>query len=124
MNTELSRLNPNKSYGIDGIQARFIKDSASEIKVAISHIINLSIDTNVVPTEFKYARVKPLYKKGNRNQVENYRPISILSVVSKVLEKAIYIQFEKYLNDKNLLYCYQSGFRKKSLNRYLLNQPY
>ena len=112
VNTELSRLNPNKSYGIDGIQARFIKDSASEIKVAITHIINLSIDTNVVPTEFKYARVKPLHKKGNRNQVENYRPISILSVVSKVLEKAIYIQFENYLKEKNILYCYQSGFRK------------
>ena len=113
VNTELSRLNPNKSYGMDGIQAKFVRDAASEIKVAITHIINLSIDTNVIPNELKYARVNPLHKKGNRNLVENYRPISILSVVSKVLEKAIYIQFEKYLKDNNLLYCYQSGFRKK-----------
>ena len=112
VNTELSRLNPNKSYGMDGIQAKFVKDAASEIKVAITHIINLSIDTNVVPNGLKSARVNPLHKKGNRNLVENYRPISILNVISKVLEKAIYIQFEKYLKDNNLLYCYQSGFRK------------
>ena len=111
VNTELSTLNPNKSYGIDGIKARFLKDASSEIKGPITHIINLSIDTNKVPTEFKYARVKPLFKKGNRNLVENYRPVSILSVVSKILEKAIYVQFEKYLNDHNLLYSQQSGFR-------------
>ena len=112
VNTELTKLNANKSYGIDGIQARFIKDSASEINAPIAYIINLSIDTNVVPTDFKFARVKPLYKKGSMNKVENYRPISILSVVSKVLEKAIYFQFEKYLKDKKILYCFQSGFRK------------
>ena len=113
VNTELSKINPNKSYGIDGIQARFIKDSASEIKLPITYIINLSIDSNTVPTDFKYAKVTPLYKKGNKSQVENYRPISILSVVSKVLEKAIYFQFEKYLKENNILYSYQSGFRKK-----------
>ena len=116
VNTELSKLNVNKSYGMDGIQARFIKDSASEIKIPITHIINLSIDTNIVPTDFKYARVKPLYKKGKMNQVENDRPISILSIVSKGLEKVIYYQFEKYLNENKILYSYQSRFRKKSLH--------
>ena len=104
-------MNSKKSYGVDGIQARFLKDAASEIKGAITYIINLSIDTNEVPTEFKYARIKPLFKKGNRNLVENYRPVSILSVVSKILEKAIYVQFDKYLNKNNLLYSQQSGFR-------------
>ena len=63
VNTELSRLNPKKSYGIDGIQSKFIKDAASEIKGPITFIINLSISSNVVPNEFKYARVKPLFKK-------------------------------------------------------------
>ena len=112
VNTELAKLNTNKSYGVDGIQARFLKDSASEIKLPITYIINLSIATNVFPTEFKFARVKPLHKKGSTSQIENYRPISILNVVSKILEKSIYIQLEKYLNDKKLLYCFQSGFRK------------
>ena len=113
VNRELSCLNINKSSGIDEIQARFLKDAASEIKEPITYIVNLSIDTNEVPNDFKYARIKPIFKKGNKNLVENYRPVSILSVVSKILEKAIYIQLEKYLNDNNLLYSQQSGFRSK-----------
>ena len=113
VNAELSRLNPKKSCGIDGMQARFIKDAASEIKVPITYIINLSILSNTVPNEFKYARIKPVFKKGNRNLPENYRPVSILTVVSKVLEKAIYIQLETYLKNNNILYSHQSGFRKK-----------
>ena len=85
-------MNPNKSCGIDGIPARFLKDAAAEIKEPITCIVNVSIDTNEeVPNDFKYARIKPLFKKGNRNLVENYRPVSILSVVSKILEKAIYV---------------------------------
>ena len=113
INAELSRLNPKKSYGIDGLQAKFIKDAASEIKGPITFIVNLSISSNIVPNEFKYARIKPLYKKGNRNLPENYRPVSILTVISKVLEKAIFVQLEKYLKVNDLLYSHQSGFRKK-----------
>ena len=88
---ELNSLNPNKSCGIDGIQTRFLKDAAAEIKEPITHIVNLSMDTNEVPNDFKYARIKPLFKKGNRSLEENYRPISILCVVCKILEKAIYV---------------------------------
>ena len=97
VNTELSRLNPKKSHGIDGMQSKFIKDATSEIKIQITYIINLSISSNTVPNEFKYARVKPLFKKGSRNLPENYRLVSIFTVVSKVLEKAIFVQFENYL---------------------------
>ena len=113
VNAELSRLNPKKSYGIDGMQSKFIKDAASEIKGPVTYIVNLSISSNIVPNEFKYARVKPLFKKGNINLPENYRPVSILTVVSKVLEKAIFVQFENYLKNNNILYSHQSGFRKK-----------
>ena len=113
VNLELSRLNPNKSCGIDGINARFLKDASSEIKEVVAFIINLSIDTNEVPTYFKKARIRPLFKKGYTNLVENYRPVSILNVISKILERAIYVQFEKYLNTDNLIYNHQSGFRRK-----------
>ena len=84
VNLELSRLNPKKSYGIDGMQSKFIRDAASEIKSPITHIINISILSNTVPNEFKYARVKPLFKKGNINLTKNYRPVSILTTLSKV----------------------------------------
>ena len=60
----------------------------------------------------KTARVKPLYKKNSNLDVGNYRPVCILSVVSKIFEKAIYIQLETtYLVENNIIYDYQSGFR-------------
>ena len=109
---ELAKLNPNKSTGPDGINARFLKDGASELKFVITFIINLSISNNEVPTELKKARVQPLYKKNDKLQVSNYRPISILNVVSKILERAVYVQLEKYLKENSILYHHQSGFRK------------
>ena len=60
---ELLNLNPHKSTGIDDIQSNFLKEGANEIKSIITHIINLSIDTNTVPDELKFAKVKPLFKK-------------------------------------------------------------
>ena len=109
---ELRKLNPTKSSGIDGIKPRFLKDGAKIINSAITHIINLSIVTETVPDLLKQAIVKPLYKKGSRLEVGNYRPVSLLCIISKILEKAVYVQLEKYLIDNNLLYEYQSGFRK------------
>ena len=71
----------------------------------------MSISDNCVPDDIKKARVKPLHKKNSNLEVGNYRPVSILSVVSKILEKAINIQIEAYLVKKNIIYEYQSGFR-------------
>ena len=59
----------------------------------------------------KFARVKPLFKKNNRSDTGNYYPVSILSTVSKILEKAVYKQLEMYLSGNNLIYSLQSGFR-------------
>ena len=66
---------------------------------------------STVPTEFKTAKVVPLYKKGDCNYEGNYRPVSILPIVSKIMERLVYNQFYKYLCDKNLFYEFQSGFR-------------
>jgi len=110
---ELINLNPCKSTGLDNISPRFLKDGACVLKNPILHIINLSLNNNDVPDDFKLAKVKPLYKKEERTEVGNYRPISVLCIVSKILERAVYNQVEEYLNTKDLLYNYQSGFRKK-----------
>ena len=80
--SQLSSLKVNKSTGLDGISSRFLKDGADVIVDPILHIINLSISSEVVPSEFKMARVKPLCKKGSRLEVGNYRPVSILPVLS------------------------------------------
>ena len=89
---ELCKLNESKSTGIDGFKPKFLKDGASVIKGAVTHIVNLSIESGVVPNELKSAIVKPLYKKGSRLDMGNYRPVTILPIVSKILERAVYVQ--------------------------------
>ncbi len=77
----------------------------------MAHVINLSFTTSSVLLDFKTARVKPLYKKNSLSEVGNYRPVNILSFASKILERAVYVQLESYLKEKNILYSFQSGFR-------------
>ena len=108
---ELNCLNICKSTGLDGLPARFVKDAAEAIKGPLTYIVNLSIRSGIVPNEMKLAKVIPLHKKRSRLDAGNYRPVSILSVVSKVLEKAVFLQLNKYLVDHKLLYQFQSGFR-------------
>ena len=101
----------DKATGIDGIPARFLRDGATEILKPITHIINISISRGKVPSEFKIVRVVPLHKKKSKTDAGNYRPVSILSCLSKVFERIIYHQLSKYLKSKNLIYDLQSGFR-------------
>ena len=108
---ELRQLNPCKSTGLDEIPARFLKEGADFLKIPITFLVNMSISENCVPDAVKTARVKPLYKKNSNLDVGNYRPVSILNVVSKILEKAVYAQLEAYLVENNIIYDYQSRFR-------------
>ena len=110
---ELSTLNVNKSTGLDGLPARFLRDAAEVIKGPITHIVNISIRTEIFPSDMKIAKVKPLYKKKSRLELGNYRPVSILPITSKILEKAVFIQLNEYLVKNNLIYKFQSGFRGK-----------
>ncbi len=108
----LSSLNITKATGCDNISARFLKDFAHEIASPLTFIINMSLHSGVVPDDFKTARVVPLFKKGNSNFEGNYRPVSILPVVSKIFERLVYDQYYSYLCSNDLIYKYQSGFRK------------
>ena len=107
----LSAINICKSTGADGIGARFLKDGKETIVTPVTYIFNLSLKTSVVPIDFKTARVVPLFKKNDCNYEGNYRPVSILPVISKLLERIVYDQLYKYLCDNNLFYSFQSGFR-------------
>ena len=108
---KLSTLHLHKATGLDTIPPRFLRDSAPTITPIITHIINLSIQHGQVPEDFKLARVTPIHKKGSTLEPGNYRPVSILSSISKVMERLVYEQVEKYLATKNLMYQFQSGFR-------------
>ena len=74
-------------------------------------IINLSIKLSTFPEECKVAKLKPIFKKGARADPKNYRLISLLPLVSKIIEKIIHFQIESYLNKKKLIYMHQPGFR-------------
>lgn len=108
---ELCKLNCSKSTGLDDIPAKYLKDAAPFLKIHITFLVNSSITSNIVPSDLKCAKVKPLFKKNNRSDVSNYRPVSILSIVSKILERAVYNQLEFFLIKQELLYEFQSGFR-------------
>ena len=110
---ELVNVNPTKSTGLDDIPARFIKDGAIVLTTPITHIVNLSITSGVVPNDMKMARIKPLYKKNSPLDVGNYRPVSILSIVSKILERSVHTQLSEFLCENNILFELQSGFRDK-----------
>ena len=74
----------------------------------MGNIINLSIRLSTFPEECKIAKLKP---KGAKTHPKNYRRISFLPLVSKIIEKSIHFQIEDFLNKKKLIYMYQSGFR-------------
>jgi hypothetical protein len=86
---ELKNLTSN-SADFDEIPARFLKNTASILKKTITFIINMSISENYVPDDIKVAREKPLNKKNSNLGVGNYRLVSILSIVSKLLEKSVH----------------------------------
>lgn len=108
----LKKLNRKCAVGLDEIPSLFLKDIAPVIAKPLTHIINCSLLSGVVPDEFKQARVVPIYKSGSRKNFDNYRPISILPAISKVLEKCVHSQIMDHLESNNLLSQNQFGFRK------------
>ena len=110
--TELKNLKANKGFGQDNISPKFLKDSSYVISSTLTSIFNQSLKMEKFPDEWALARVSPIFKAGLKTELGNYRPISVLSAVSKVFEKIIYKQISKYFDDNELFTKYQSGFRK------------
>lgn len=108
----LSKLKRKKATGNDDLPSALLKDSKHSIKHPLCHIINLSISTGIISTAWKNAKIIPVYKSGTRSTFDNYRPISILPILSKILEKIVHNQLYSYLEENELLYSRQFGFRK------------
>ena len=107
----LRQLKTSKASGLDGISPRLLKDAAEVISKPLTQIINASLSQETVPHEWKHARVTPLFKKGVSTDMDNYRPISVLPVVSKLLERAVHHQLYSFCNEHKLLTPFQCGFR-------------
>ena len=107
----LKNLDVRKSTGTDDIGPRLLKMAAPFIAESLTFICNLSIRTGSFPEKWKEAKVKPLHKGGPTNDLNNFRPISILPVLSKLFEKHVHESLLSFLEQYKLLYSTQSGFR-------------
>ena len=110
---ELRKLKSTKATGLDGIPAKLLKDAAQEVAKPIANLINLTFSTGEIPQEWKEAKVTPIFKSGEKDDVNNYRPISVLPLISKIMERAIQVQLVSFLTENNVLSEHQSGFRKR-----------
>jgi hypothetical protein len=108
----LKALDVNKSSGPDHIAPLYLKLAAELISSPLTYLFNLSLSTNIIPRIWKSAFVVPLPKGGDPSLMDNYRPISKLCILSKVLENLVSNQLAQYLNCHNILSINQSGFRK------------
>ena len=115
-----NRLKRNKATGIDQLPPNMLKDCSEEISGPLASIINLSLNTHTVPTLWKSAKISPVFKSGNPDLVENYRPISILPILSKLLERTVHDQLYNFFEDNNILSNCQFGFRKRRSTSYCL----
>ena len=101
-----------KAAGIDQISGRILKDGVQILAKPISHLCNLSMTLRSFPNACTIAKVKPLFKKGLKMDPSNYRPISLLPLLSKDFERVLLDQIKEFLSLNKILYDYQSGFKK------------
>ena len=108
----IQAISSNKATGIDGLSARLLKIAAPAIAPSLTKLMNICITTGVFPSAWKVARITPLYKADAKSDKNNYRPVSVLPVLSKVLERHMHNHTYSFLKDSNALYQFQSGFRR------------
>ncbi|CAH1240954.1 Hypp6244 [Branchiostoma lanceolatum] len=110
--TVLQSLCIDKAPGPDGITTKLLREAALEICVSLQQLFNYSLSTGIFPMEWKQSNVTPVFKKGDRTDPLNYRPISLLPTVAKVFERLVHNHLYSYLEENSLLHKNQSGFKK------------
>ena len=109
----IKNLKDKKACGPDNVPAEFWKIVMTYILKPLTYIINLSFEQGVVPLQWKMSRVTPVFKSGKKSDMNNYRPISILSAIAKIVEKLVFDQLYGYMDQNGIISCNQSGFRPK-----------
>ena len=121
----MRNLKNSKSCGLDNIDTYTLKLAREEIVPAVTHLVNLSISTAVFPRSFKISKIAPLYKsKGDRYEPSSYRPVALLSVVSKILERVVYLQIVEYMELNKYFHPNHHGFRSNHSTSTALLQMY
>jgi len=109
----LHNLKPHKAAGPDNFPSYFLKEVANEISPALSIIFQASLNQGAIPEVWKSALIVPVYKKGNKKDPANYRPVSLTSICSKIMEHVIYSGMFEHLNHHQVLRDEQHGFRQR-----------
>ncbi len=105
-------MDKNKSTGFDNLNVMLLKLASPIVCDSLAYICNLSLLTSTFPSKWKVAKVTPIFKAGDKDDVNNYRPISVLPVISKIIERNVHNQLYDFFTTNNLLNQCQSGFRK------------
>jgi hypothetical protein len=108
---KLSGLNVNKSSGVDDIHAKLLYELRNELVKPLTFLFNLSLGSSSIPQDWRDANVVSIFKKGSKDKAENYRPVSLTSVVGKLLETLIKENIVEHLEKHGLLKDSQHGFR-------------
>ena len=107
----LNNLDTSKANGPDNISNRILKTVSSSISSVLTKLCNMSLRSGVFPDHWKEAHVTPVFKKNDKQNKNNYRPISLLSNLAKVLERHVFMALYKYCIDHNLLTWRNSGYK-------------
>ncbi len=102
-----------RTAGPDLISAKLLLDGVAMVVPILCHLFNVSLQAGVFPSDLKIAKVIPIFKKGAHSELGNYRPISLLKIVSKIFEHIVAERLNSFLKKYNVLYEYQFGFRAK-----------
>ena len=108
----IKKMKNNKSPGVYGIPPKLLKKIVEQISTPLAKVFNLSLEERIVPSEWKEANITPLFKKGSRSKRENYRPVSLTSVVCKLLETLIRDHMVEFLVKHELINTSKHGFLK------------
>ncbi len=107
----IKSLQSKNSMDVDGISTKLLKFLAIELSWPLVHIFNLSLTTGVFPDRLKFSSTVPIFKSGRNNLCDNYRPIALLSTLSKILEKMVSVKLVNNLDRNKILYEHQYGFQ-------------
>jgi len=108
----LKSMDPKKSKDLDGLSSHLLKYLNTTVSVPLAHIFNLSLEKGVYPDRLKSSRVVPIFKEGNSKCCDNYRPITIVSTLAKILDKIVATKLYNHLDINKLIYKFQFGFQK------------
>jgi len=109
---KLSEINVNKSPGSDDLHPKLLFELRHQLVSPLTKLFKLSLETGIVPQEWKEARVSPLFKKGQKDKPENYRPVSLTSIIGKIFESIVKDNLVEHLDRHKLIRNSQHGFTK------------